>query len=172
MFCTVLRELKSPLNTAMIVRSHVALGGGPLVIVGSEPWRFRKRAQSFSRRLERVAEILYLADDDALFDWCAEQAVAPVAVEIQAPPTPPAAFDFPERVAILLGHEGTGLPATTLARCAGCVTIPQHGPIASLNVAMAAGIVMYEIQRDRPATRPIEGRRFDVPIAERARLDR
>ena len=46
MFWTVENELKSPENAGMIVRSHVAFGGQEIVIIGSEPWRFKKRAQA------------------------------------------------------------------------------------------------------------------------------
>jgi 23S rRNA (guanosine2251-2'-O)-methyltransferase len=60
MFWTVVNELKSPENAGMIVRSHVAFGGEEIVIVGSEPWQVKKRAQSFSRRLERLCRIRYL----------------------------------------------------------------------------------------------------------------
>jgi hypothetical protein len=54
MFWTALNELKSPENAGMIVRSHVAFGGEELVVIGTEPWQFKKRAQSFSRRLEHL----------------------------------------------------------------------------------------------------------------------
>ncbi len=70
MFATVLHHLKSPENTGIILRTHVAFGGEKLVIVGPEPWRFKKRTQAFSRRLEKISEIVYLANDDSLFRWC------------------------------------------------------------------------------------------------------
>jgi len=54
--CELVRdnELKSPENAGMIVRSHVAFGGEEILIVGSEPRQFKKRAQGFSRRLEKL----------------------------------------------------------------------------------------------------------------------
>ena len=68
-FCTVLRGLKSPENTGLIVRAHVAFGGDRVVVVGEpEPWSFQKQARAFSRRLNGVCEVAFLATDDAFFD--------------------------------------------------------------------------------------------------------
>lgn len=51
------------------------------------------------------------------------------------------------RTAILFGNEAQGLDAATVAACDRLVTIPMHLGTDSLNVAVAAGIVMYELTR-------------------------
>jgi tRNA G18 (ribose-2'-O)-methylase SpoU len=50
----------------------------------------------------------------------------------------------PERVAVLFGTEGDGLPAAVLAR-ARTVRIPMAGELDSLNVATASGIVLHHL---------------------------
>ena len=50
----------------------------------------------------------------------------------------------PDRVAVLLGAEGSGLPAAILAR-AQTVAIPMNGAFDSLNVATASGIVLHHL---------------------------
>lgn len=52
---------------------------------------------------------------------------------------------LPERYALLLGTETTGVPASLLERVQGVIAIPQVGKKESLNVAMAAGIACYEL---------------------------
>ncbi len=52
-------------------------------------------------------------------------------------------------VGLLIGNEGAGLSASLLALCDETVRIPQQGRIASLNAAVAAGILMYEANRQR-----------------------
>lgn len=47
----------------------------------------------------------------------------------------------------MIGNEGNGLPETVAAACDRRVTIPMHGTIESLNAAMAAGIILWEVQR-------------------------
>ena len=168
MFCTVLNNLKSPHNVGMIVRSHVAFGGDRVVMIGrQDPWRFKRRSQAFSRRLEALCTFVNLDDDDAFFAWCEAEGLAPVAIEIAASPTLLPDFAFPERTALVVGNEGVGLSPAFLARCAGVVTIPQFGPVGSLNVAISCSIAMYELNRARPLGRPIAGHKYLVQPSER-----
>jgi len=51
------------------------------------------------------------------------------------------------RVALVLGSEGTGLRRLVRERCDGLLRIPAAGHVDSLNVSVAAGILMYEIRR-------------------------
>ena len=59
------------------------------------------------------------------------------------------AADLPRPCAWVLGHEGQGVSATLLARCALQVRIPQPGGEESLNVAAAAAVCLYESARRR-----------------------
>lgn len=47
----------------------------------------------------------------------------------------------------LIGNEGNGLRESTIAACDACITIPMEGRAESLNAAMAAGIIMWELKR-------------------------
>lgn len=47
----------------------------------------------------------------------------------------------------IMGQEGTGIPESILTKIEHVVTIPQLGPMRSLNVASAASIVMYEFAK-------------------------
>ena len=56
---------------------------------------------------------------------------------------------FPNRVALILGTEGGGLHELVRRRSDHLVRIPTSGQLDSLNVAVAAAILMYEIRRQR-----------------------
>ena len=49
-----------------------------------------------------------------------------------------------ERYAVVLGNEVKGVQQTVVDRCDGCLEIPQFGTKHSLNVSVAAGIVVWE----------------------------
>jgi tRNA G18 (ribose-2'-O)-methylase SpoU len=48
------------------------------------------------------------------------------------------------RVVLVLGHEGDGISGPTAAVCTHLARIPMTGDVDSLNVAMAAGVALYE----------------------------
>lgn len=57
--------------------------------------------------------------------------------------------DYTVPVALVLGAEDTGISPEVLKLCDGFVSIPMFGHIGSLNVSVAAGILMYEVVRQR-----------------------
>lgn len=57
--------------------------------------------------------------------------------------------DYKGRVAVVMGSEGAGLHELVRKRCDFVVSIPTSGPVGSLNVSVAAGIVLFEIVRQR-----------------------
>ena len=56
-----------------------------------------------------------------------------------------------DRAVLVLGHEGDGLTTATAAACAHVARIPMTTDVDSLNVAMAAGIALYEWRQAQPA---------------------
>jgi tRNA G18 (ribose-2'-O)-methylase SpoU len=56
-----------------------------------------------------------------------------------------------EKTAIIFGNEVTGVEQSTILACDGCIEIPQLGMKHSLNIATAAGVVLWELVRTRLA---------------------
>lgn len=66
-------------------------------------------------------------------------------------------FPFPDeqKIAVVFGNEVTGVEQSTILACDGCIEIPQMGMKHSLNIATAAGVVLWEIIRKRlPQAKP------------------
>ena len=51
--------------------------------------------------------------------------------------------------AIIMGSEEDGISPEYMKRCNELAKIPLNGNIASLNVSVAAGVILYECQRQR-----------------------
>ena len=58
-------------------------------------------------------------------------------------------FKANEKVAVIFGNEVSGVEQSTIELCDGCIEIPQLGMKHSLNIATAAGVVLWEIIRTR-----------------------
>ena len=56
-------------------------------------------------------------------------------------------FDIP--VAIVIGNEGKGMGRLVRDKCDGIISLPMKGKINSLNASVAAGVVMYDVLRNR-----------------------
>ena len=54
-----------------------------------------------------------------------------------------------EKIAVIFGNEVSGVEQSTIALCDGVIEIPQLGMKHSLNVSVAAGVVLWELVRTR-----------------------
>ena len=63
-------------------------------------------------------------------------------------------WDWKLPAALVLGSEGSGLHRLVRERCDTLISIPLFGRVGSLNVSVAAGVIMFEVQRQRGFPRP------------------
>ena len=62
-------------------------------------------------------------------------------------------WDWTRSSAVVLGGEASGLHRLVRERCDAVVSIPMHGKVASLNVSVAVGVVLFEALRKRGSNR-------------------
>lgn len=56
-------------------------------------------------------------------------------------------IDFPQKTVLIMGSEGNGISKLLEEQCDSIVSIPTCGKIDSLNVSVAAGVLLYELYR-------------------------
>ena len=74
--------------------------------------------------------------------YAVEQAEGSISLEKFTAPTE-------EKIAVVFGNEVEGVNANVLPLCDGCIEIPQMGMKHSLNISVAAGIVLYKLSEPR-----------------------
>lgn len=144
----LLDGVEDPHNLGAIVRTSLAAGAGGVVIperrsagltdtvarvsAGALAHLPVARVKNLARALEQLKEANFWVVG---LDERAEKKYTEV--------------DYKGRVAIVMGSEGTGLHELVRKRCDFVVSIPTSGPVGSLNVSVAAGIVLFEVVRQR-----------------------
>ena len=58
-------------------------------------------------------------------------------------------FPPAEKIAVVFGNEKAGVEQSTISLCEGCIEIPQFGMKHSLNIATAAGVIIWELVRGK-----------------------
>jgi 23S rRNA (guanosine2251-2'-O)-methyltransferase len=66
-------------------------------------------------------------------------------------------FKQSDKIAVIFGNEVSGVEQSTIDLCDRCLEIPQLGMKHSLNVATAAGVVLWELIRNKISS-PVKGR--------------
>lgn len=80
--------------------------------------------------------------------WCRDNQTKSISADVHAK-KPYIEVDWTHPTAIVMGAESAGLTAEEIALTDEAVRIPMKGSTESLNVAVAAGILLYEAGRHR-----------------------
>jgi 23S rRNA (guanosine2251-2'-O)-methyltransferase len=143
-----LDNISDPRNLGAIIRSVAALGGHGVLIpqrrsasVSAVAWRTSAGAAA------RVPVARATNLNRTLRDWAA--AGLQIVGLDAAGDTMVDELDASEDIVIVVGSEGKGLSRLVREHCDAVVSIPMAGPTESLNAAVAAGVVLAEIARQR-----------------------
>ena len=142
----VLFGLQDPGNVGMIIRTADALGIDGIFMCGSCDLYSPKVIRSTMGSVFRE-NIYIIGSEDELFEVLKSGGVTTSAAVIDTDAEKVTECGFTGRQAVFIGNEGNGLPAEVSRRCDRRVTIPMNGTINSLNAAMAAGILMWELKK-------------------------
>lgn len=142
----VLHNIGNPGNLGTIIRTADATGVAGIVLLGETTDPFAPAAVKASMGALFGMPLAHVAEPERFFEWAEEQGIAIVSTSAHAETTHWVAH-YPRPLALLLGSEGEGLPAELLARGAVQVRIPMTGTARSLNLAVATGVLLYEVRR-------------------------
>jgi 23S rRNA (guanosine2251-2'-O)-methyltransferase len=151
-FFLALDQLEDPRNLGAVVRAADGAGVHGIVVPErrtAPPGEAAASASAGALFHAPLARVGNLADALILLK---ERGLWIVGLAVEAP-NPWYSFDFTSPVAIVVGSEGKGLRPRVEAQCDAVVSLPQRGRVTSLNVSVAAGIVLYEVVRQRLSLR-------------------
>jgi TrmH family RNA methyltransferase len=151
----ILGDVQDPGNVGAIIRAAEGCGATGIVITtgAADPfsWKALRGGMGSTFRLP-IASGQSL---DAAVEHARAAGLRVIATTARTG-TPLPDSDLRPGCAILLGGEGPGLPAAIVDAADERVTIPMQAPVESLNVAIAAALVLYEAARQRATAVPVE----------------
>jgi RNA methyltransferase, TrmH family len=147
-FMLVAIDVQEPGNVGAVLRSAEAGGVTGAFVCGASADPFSWKAIRGSMGSALRLPIVTSPHTDAVLA-CLKDAGIRLVATIPRGGDDPDAIDWHGRVAIVLGGEGPGLPMGVLAQCDASVSIPMARNVESLNVAVAAAILVYAARRSR-----------------------
>jgi RNA methyltransferase, TrmH family len=142
----VLDEVGNPGNLGTIVRTASASGAAGVILIGASADPYDPAAVKASMGALFTVPVATVATAPEFLDWARGHGISVVASSGRARLSCWDA-DLRPPLALLLGSEGAGLPDDLLAAADLRVAIPMTGTAESLNLAVAAGILLFEIRR-------------------------
>jgi RNA methyltransferase, TrmH family len=139
----VLAGVQDPGNVGAIVRASAAFGAAGIVAIegSANPfsWKALRGAMGGTFRLPIAArgtasDVIAAAQEEQLR----------IVAAVPRGGTPLPRVDFTTPTALILGGEGAGVSSPLMSAAHGAITIPMRAPVESLNVAVAAALVLYE----------------------------
>jgi tRNA (cytidine/uridine-2'-O-)-methyltransferase len=142
-------------NVCVLARTLDVFGFGECHVFDPHRIIRDRYGKSYTRRLRAVSSgafehILWHRVDDPLA-FVQQHDGRTVATVADPGATSLCGFEFEPHDLLIFGSERDGLPAPIVTSASVCVTIPTFGSTQSLNLAVAAGIFLFEATRPRVA---------------------
>ena len=136
-----------PHNLGSLIRSAECCGFGGVVVPAHRSAGVTPAVRRVAAGAAEVLPVARVTNLGRAIDQAKESGVWVVGLDSEAEDDIWTSQLLETPIALVLGAEGKGLSKHVRERCDGLVRIPQQGRIASLNVAVAGAIAMFEIAR-------------------------
>ncbi|RYG01425.1 MAG: TrmH family RNA methyltransferase [Chitinophagaceae bacterium] len=147
----VLDNIRSMHNVGSVFRTADAFLLESLVLCGYTPQPPHRDIHKTALGATETVKWQYAATTVEAVQKLKSEGYKVYAVEQAEDSIPLHAFSFNDndKLAVVFGNEVTGVDDNVLELCDGCIEIPQLGMKHSLNISVAAGIVLWELVRTK-----------------------
>jgi 23S rRNA (guanosine2251-2'-O)-methyltransferase len=144
----VLENIRSAYNVGSVFRTADAFLLESIYICGYTAFPPHKEIKKTALGADETVEWKHFKKIEAALEELKGKGYRVFAVEQAEKSIPLQKFGYEgEKIAVVFGNEVTGVEQETILACDGCIEIPQLGMKHSLNVSVAAGVVLWELVR-------------------------
>lgn len=148
-FIIVLDELEDPHNLGAIIRTAECVGAHGVIISQRRSAGLTYSAGKASAGAVEYVKVARVVNIPNTIDKLKEQGIWVYGADMDGGLY--TQTDLTGPVAIVIGNEGKGIGPLVAKKCDAIVSLPMVGKINSLNASVAAGILAYEVVRQRAA---------------------
>ncbi|HVX92992.1 MAG TPA: RNA methyltransferase [Candidatus Dojkabacteria bacterium] len=145
----IIDNVRSAYNVGSIFRTADGAGAYEILICGISPTPEHLKVKKTALGSTESIKWRYFKTTEEAITSLKEQNVPVYGVEITDDAVNYLQVQYPNEVALVLGHETEGIKRHILQMCDKVIYVPMFGKKESLNVATIAGIVVYEVMRDK-----------------------
>jgi RNA methyltransferase, TrmH family len=146
----VMHRVNNPSNAGAILRTAEAAGATSAILTEGTTDIFSPKALRGAMGSSLRLPLWTGAGFTEALAWCKESGIRAVCADLRAERAH-TEIDWTRPSALVVGSEAAGLTAAEMARADEALRIPMRPPVESLNVAVAAAVVLYEAARQRKA---------------------
>ena len=158
-FMLVCDELEDPHNLGAVIRAAECAGAHGIVIPKRRSVGLTYAVGKASAGAVEHLPVARVQNMAAFLDQIKSRGVWVYAADMDGEPW--VGVDFSGPVALVIGSEGRGLGRLIKEKADFVVSLPMQGKVNSLNASVAAGILSYEVCRQRLGLRAVEPKRRD-----------
>lgn len=144
----VMHTISNPVNVGAILRTAEAAGSTGAITTAQSSDPFSPRALRGAMGSAFRLPVWSGPNYEEVIHWCKQQGVRTVCADAQGD-TIYTEIDWTPPTALILGPESQGFSTEELRAASQSVAIPMQGKVESLNVAVTAGVLLYEARRQR-----------------------
>lgn len=144
----ILHRLNNPANAGAILRTAEAAGADGIIATAGTCELFSSKALRGAMGSSFRLPVWTGADYAEALGWCARKGIRTICADVRAELSH-TEVDWNVARALIVGPEASGLSVEEISLADEALKIPMREPVESLNVAVAAGVVLYEAARQR-----------------------
>jgi 23S rRNA (guanosine2251-2'-O)-methyltransferase len=142
----ILDQVEDPRNLGACLRTADAAGVDAIVVPKARSVKLSSTALKAAAGAAETVPVIVVPNLARTLRWLTDANIHLIGADAQGRQTLYDA-DLTAPIAIVLGAEGKGLRRLTRESCDDLIQIPMQGTVDSLNVSVAAGILLYEVVR-------------------------
>jgi len=144
----ILDNIRSVLNVGAIFRTSDGAGVSKIYLTGITPHPGHKKLIKTALGAEDYIKWEYAKDAPQILTELKKEGFTIFAVEQTSTSNEYFKVSYPQKIALIFGHEITGVSSQSLLQSDKHIVIPMLGRKNSLNVATCAGIILYYIRSE------------------------